>query len=121
MKKPFVVFLLLALCVLAIPSLNLKSSTPVTAAPSQASILLSSVHRVIRSSQLDPTQYASSQEYDTWAASACSAASMTEVLNTYGRTLRITDVLQVESTVHAISPELGLLEESGIARTVAHF
>jgi hypothetical protein len=46
---------------------------------------------------------------------------MTEVMNYYGRFLRITDVLQAERNAGAITPELGLLEESGIARTVEHF
>jgi hypothetical protein len=46
---------------------------------------------------------------------------MTEVMNYYGRSLRITDVLQAEEAAQAITPALGLLEESGIARTVERF
>ena len=34
-------------------------------------------HTLLRISQLDPSQYNSSAEYNTWAYSACSAASMT--------------------------------------------
>jgi ABC-type bacteriocin/lantibiotic exporter with double-glycine peptidase domain len=46
---------------------------------------------------------------------------MTEVMNYYGKSLRITDVLQAEREAQAITPQLGLLEESGIIRTVEHF
>ncbi len=76
---------------------------------------------LIRLGQLDPAQYNSTQEYNLWAYSACSTASITEVINAYGRHYRITDILKVESQIHEITPELGLLEDVGIARTVAHF
>src|SRR5947209_8350704 len=48
-----------------------------------------------RISQLDPAQYNSTQDYNTWAYSACSTAAMTEVFNSYGRHYRIADVLKV--------------------------
>ncbi len=76
---------------------------------------------LVRISQLSPDQYASSQQYDTWAYSTCSAASMTEVINSYGHHYRIADILQVEAGLHEITPELGLLEPVGIDRTVAQF
>lgn len=77
--------------------------------------------QLMRMSQLDPRQYRSTAEYTTWAYSTCSTAAMTEVMNYYGRHLRLTDVLAVESSIGAITPALGLLEEDGIARTVARF
>ncbi len=77
--------------------------------------------KLVRISQLDPSQYNSTQEYNTWAYSACSAASMTEVINAYGHHYRITDILKVESQLGAITPQLGLLRDSGIAETVAKF
>ena len=43
---------------------------------------------------------------------------MTEVLDAYGLHLRIHDVLQVESRLGDITPELGLTQEAGIAATV---
>jgi predicted double-glycine peptidase len=46
---------------------------------------------------------------------------MTEVINAYGHHYRVTDILKVESQIGEITPELGLLEEAGVARTVAHF
>ena len=46
---------------------------------------------------------------------------MTEVMNFYGHSYRITDVLAVESSIGAITPQFGLLQEDGIARTVAPF
>lgn len=74
-----------------------------------------------RLSQLDPQQYSSTEEYNTWASSACSAAAMTEVLNAYGLHLRIQDVLQVESSLKYITPLDGLTQEVGIAETVKRF
>lgn len=76
---------------------------------------------VVRLSQLDPNQYASEREFDTWAYSACSTAALTEVFNAYGRHYRITDVLKVEVQIGAITPEDGLLENTGIARTAEKF
>lgn len=76
---------------------------------------------LIRLSQLDPGQYNSPQEYNLWAYSACSAASMTEVMNAYGHHYRVTDILKVEAQLGEITPELGLLEDVGIQRTVAQF
>ncbi len=76
---------------------------------------------LVRLSQLDPGQYASAQEYTTWAYSACSAAAMTEVFNAYGHHYRVTDILKVEAQIGEITPQLGLLEEVGIQRTAAQF
>ena len=76
---------------------------------------------LVRLSQLDPAQYSSSQEYNLWAYSACSSAAMTEVINAYGHHYRITDILKVEAQLKEITPELGLLEDIGIQRTVAKF
>jgi hypothetical protein len=76
---------------------------------------------VVRISQLDPAQYNSTDEYNTWAYSACSAAAMTEVFDAYGRHFRITDVLTVEAHIGAITPQLGLLDPSGIQATAAQF
>ena len=78
-------------------------------------------HRVVRVNQLDPAQYASQRESDTWAYSACSAAAMTEVLNAYGFHLRIHDVLVIESARGDIDPLLGLTHDEGIADTLAQF
>jgi surface antigen len=78
--------------------------------------------RLVRISQLDPAQYGppSPGEFNTWAYSACSAASMTEVLDAYGGHYRIHDVLSVEAQLKDITPQGGLLSEGGIADTVAH-
>lgn len=74
-----------------------------------------------RVSQLDMAQYASQKEYNTWAFSACSAAAMTEVINSYGNHYRITDILNVEARIGEITPDLGLVEPTGIDHTVARF
>lgn len=81
----------------------------------------SAQHHVVRIGQLGPGQYASIQEYHTWAYSACSAAAMTEVANYYGGHYRITDILAMEAHIGEIQPEQGLLEDAGIERTMAHF
>jgi hypothetical protein len=76
---------------------------------------------LVRINQLDPAQYASQSEYQTWAYSACSAAAMTEVLNAYGKHLRIHDVLTVEAGLGEITPAGGLQEDVGIANTMKQF
>jgi hypothetical protein len=76
---------------------------------------------LVRLSQLDPAQYNSTQEFQLWAYSACSTASMTEVFDSYGRHFRITDVLKVEAQIGEITPQLGLLEDIGIQRTATRF
>lgn len=76
-------------------------------------------HTVERISQLDPGQYDSRAEYNLWADSTCSAAAMTEVVNAYGGHYRIHDILVVEERVGAITPQLGLLHDGGIERTMA--
>lgn len=77
--------------------------------------------RLVRISQLDPNQYSSTDEYNTWAYSACSAASMTEVFNAYGHHYRITDILKVEAQLGEITPALGLVRSEGIEHTAAQF
>jgi ABC-type bacteriocin/lantibiotic exporter with double-glycine peptidase domain len=76
---------------------------------------------LVRIGQLDPGQYASAQEYRTWAYSTCSTAAMTEIANYYGGRYHITDILAVEARIGEITPELGLLEDAGIAHTMANF
>lgn len=77
--------------------------------------------RLVRLSQLDPQQYVSTEEYNTWAYSACSAAAITEVLNAYGHQYRITDILNREAHIGEITPALGLLRPEGIEHTAAQF
>ncbi|MBV9022119.1 MAG: C39 family peptidase [Ktedonobacteraceae bacterium] len=72
-------------------------------------------------SQANPGQYTSKQQYDTWWSSTCSAASITEVINAYGYHHQLSDILQVETKVGEITPQQGLLEPTGIDRTVAQF
>lgn len=77
--------------------------------------------KLVRISQLSPAQYNSTQEFNLWAYSACSAAAMTEVINSYGHDYRVTDILKVESQIGEITPQLGLLEDAGVARTASYF
>lgn len=82
---------------------------------------LNASKQLVRILQLDSAQYSSQAEWSTWAYSACSTASMTEVFDAYGRNFRITDVLKVEAQIGAITPQMGLLDPSGIQQTAAHF
>jgi predicted double-glycine peptidase len=93
---------------------------PATATIQRAPAYNASQH-LVRLSQLDPGQYNSAQEYNLWAYSTCSAAALTEVINTYGHHYRVTDILKVEAKLGEITPQLGLLEEVGIQRTAAQF
>ncbi len=83
--------------------------------------IVNASQQLTRISQLDPAQYNTSGDYSTWAYSACSTASMTEVFDAYGRNFRIADVLKVEARIGAITPQLGLVDPSGIAATAAQF
>ena|SRR5579859_3752905 len=76
---------------------------------------------LVRLSQLDPSQYNSTADYTLWAYSACSTAAMTEVINAYGHHYRIADILKVEASLNEITPSLGLVEDIGVARTMAKF
>jgi len=82
---------------------------------------LNASQQLVRISQLDPAQYSSTEEYNTWAYSACSAASMTEVFNAYGHHYRVTDILNVEAQIGEITPALGLLRPEGVEHTAAQF
>lgn len=106
-------FLLLAVLLIA-------SSLTLTATASDGAPV-PHAHQLVRLGQLDPKQYRSVSEYQTWAFSTCSTAAMAEVMNYYGHSYRITDVLAVESRIGAITPQLGLEQEDGIAHTIASF
>jgi ABC-type bacteriocin/lantibiotic exporter with double-glycine peptidase domain len=108
-KLGYALLLLVVLLLVTSPSLMTTASDGVH------------IPQLLRISQLDPEQYRSTAEYHTWASSTCSTAAMTEVMNYYGHSYRLTDVLAVESSMGAITPSLGLVQEDGIARTVAHF
>lgn len=77
----------------------------------------------IRHDQLDPAEYDPTGFFSwaTWAYSACSAGALTNVIDGYGFGYRIADILRVEYRLGMITPQLGLVEEAGIARTAAQF
>ncbi len=76
---------------------------------------------LLRIGQLDPAQYVSQQQYTVWAYSACSTAAMTEVIDAYGHQYHIADILKIEAQIGEITPQLGLVEDQGVARTVSYF
>jgi Peptidase_C39 like family len=91
--------------------------TPAAAPPT----LYGASQNVVRIGQLDTAQYNSTADYSLWAFSACSSAAMTEVINAYGHHYRIADILKVEASLNEITPALGLVEDVGVARTMAQF
>ncbi|HVB72242.1 MAG TPA: cysteine peptidase family C39 domain-containing protein, partial [Ktedonobacteraceae bacterium] len=93
---------------------------PSTPAP-KAQPVYGASQGLVRVSQLNPSQYSSTAEFNLWAYSACSTAAITEVINAYGHHYRIADILKVESSLNEITPALGLVEDAGIANTVAKF
>ena len=99
-----------------------SSSTSSTASKSSATQVFTGASKaLVRISQLDPAQYNSQQDYNTWWPSACSAASMTEIINSYGHNYRIADILKAETGVNEITPDAGLLEPYGLDKTLARF
>lgn len=90
---------------------------------STKTVELSISSRLIRIGQMNPDEYSSYNQYQEWAASACSTTSMTEVLNAWAgyQKYKIKDILPKEIAVKAISPDLGLLDNDGLSRTMALF
>lgn len=123
MRKAVLFLLLLGVLAVAVAQVSHSGATtsPTVAVQAAHAAHAPARRRLIRLSQLDPAQYASQQEYATWAYSTCSTAALVEVFNYYGRHYRIHDVLVVQAALGEITPEQGLLEESGIARTAGHF
>jgi ABC-type bacteriocin/lantibiotic exporter with double-glycine peptidase domain len=108
-------------CALLLLALLLIASGLTLSATASDGTPVAQAYHLVRLSQLDSGQYRSVSEYQPWAYATCSTAAMTEVMNSYGHRYRITDVLAVESSIGAITPQLGLLREDGIARTVVRF
>ncbi len=98
-----------------------QSTSASSSSNQQPDTVYHATQNLARIGQLDPAQYSSPQEYHLWAYSACSAASMTEVFDSYGHDYRITDILKVEAQIGEITPQQGLLEDIGIQRTAARF
>lgn len=102
-------------------SINRNSGSKKVSPPELFTGMVGASKALKRISQLDPGQYNSGQDYNTWAYSTCSAAAMTEVINSYGHNYRIADILKVEAGLGEITPALGLMEPQGIDHTVARF
>lgn len=76
---------------------------------------------LVRIKVTDTSQYLSSEQYQNWYQSACSAIAMTELINAYGQHYRVGDILAVEIAIRAISQSQGLLAASGIDQTAQRF
>jgi len=105
----------------ALPGTTQAQASSQTSNTSAKVMLYGASKALVRISQVDPNSYSSQQEYNTWWPSACSAASMTEIINSYGHSYKLSDILTVESGLGEITPDLGLVEPSGIAKTVAKY
>jgi hypothetical protein len=78
----------------------------------------------VRHDQLAQSEYDTTGFYTwaNWAYSACSAGALANVIDAYeGNPYRIVDILRVEYNLGVITPQQGLLEEAGIAKTAAQF
>ena len=74
-----------------------------------------------RISQLDPNQYENNSQFETWKDSTCSAASITEAMNSYGGKYVIGQILDTELSLGVITPSLGLVGDAGASiNTVAN-
>jgi hypothetical protein len=76
---------------------------------------------LVRIDQTSIGQYSSQEEHDTWSPSTCSTASLTEVINSYGHSYKVTDILKIEAGIGAITADQGLLYPEGIDQTAAKF
>ena len=95
---------------------------PTTMQQTTRSSHITTASLITRISQLDGSQYGPRPlDITTWWSAACSAAAMTEVMNAWGNTYRIRDILKVEVQLGVITPHDGLLETVGIAKTVQRF
>lgn len=82
---------------------------------------------IVRLAQLDASLYDNQNQASAYMYSACSTASMTEVINAWqkvlhtGKTYTIGQVLDTEIAVGAITSDLGLTDDHGIDRTLAKY
>lgn len=100
---------------------SLGSAPAASPTTSSSPVLYGASQKLVRIGQLNRDQYNTKEEYNTWAYSACSAAAMAEVINAYGHNYRVIDILKIEIQLQEITPELGLLEDVGIARAGERF
>jgi predicted double-glycine peptidase len=99
---------------------TVPASTPTPLATTAGQINASK--NLVRINQLETNQYNSPQDATTWSYSACSAASLAEVINSWGNyNYRVADILKVEAGINAITPSQGLTTEAGIANTASKF
>lgn len=92
-----------------VESTTLPTPTPEPTSPPPAATAAASTRPVSPGVwQRDKTQYINDAEWQTWAPSACSAASLASVLISYGHPVRITDVLYQFRQLGAIKSSVGL-------------
>lgn len=96
-----------------------QTITNIVAPPPPAPASYSS--RLTRIPQLDQSQYDSPDQYNAYSPSACSAAALTAILDSFGANWHISTILDEEIALGAITPSQGLVRMSGIPNTAAHF
>ena len=125
MRKTIFLLCLIVLLCIGVAAQNLQGTADATPhsqqQPGHTYHFSLAVHQVVRINQIDPDQYTSAADYQLWAYSTCSTAAMAEVANFYGHHYRIADILKVQAALGEITPKLGLVEDAGIARTMAKF
>jgi len=102
----------------ATPVVTTKQVKMPVAAPAKAA---NASQALVRIDQTNAANYSSTDQYNNWWPSDCSASSMKEVMDAYGKKLSLTDVINYESSIHEITTDQGLMEWQGIDYTTSHF
>ncbi|GHO42930.1 C39 family peptidase [Ktedonospora formicarum] len=76
---------------------------------------------LLRVDSADPNQYRNTYQLQTWSYSSCSGIALEMVMNSYGRQLIASDILQKELELGVWDVNLGLLREDGIAMTANYY
>jgi len=71
--------------------------------------------------QRDKNQFGSEADWKEWSASACSVAAVTSVLNGFGKTVKMSDVLSLMRDQNAISATSGLYNYSVFSTIAAKY
>lgn len=95
-----------------------SDSAWISSAAINATNIDSSLIKVGQILQRDPAQYSSTNQYQTWHESTCSAASLASVLNAFGHKVTIGDLIPMMQNLGGFSPTSGL-SNYGVFNTIA--
>lgn len=116
-----VITIMAAVSALIVPAAPKIVQIITNSAPPPAVMSSKYTDRLTRIAQLDESQYDSPAQHDAYSPSACSAAALAEILDSYGANWKISAALNEEISLGAITQSEGLVSLSGIPDTAAHF